>query len=187
MRYYPKLTGEKCFLSPINPDDLEIYTAWVNDPDIAINLELAHKVISHPLEREALERLSRDGQTFAVVESQTQELLGNCGYDHVDMINRAAGVGIFIGRKDLWGRGYGTEAMMLLLEFGFSYLNLTNIMLRTYAFNTRALRCYEKCGFTVMGRRRKARLVGGTAYDVIYMDITAEEFSGSPARPPVEG
>ena len=183
MRYYPKLTGTKCFLSPVNPDDLEIYTTWLNDPEISVNLDWAQRVISLPTEREALDRICREGRTLAIVDITTQELLGNCGLGNVDLVNRAAEAGIFIGRKDLWGNGYGTDAMMLLLEYGFSYQNLTNIMLRAYAFNTRAVRCYEKCGFKAMGRRRKSHLLGGVAHDEIYMDITSDEFAGSPARP----
>ena len=76
-------------------------------------------------------------------------------------------------------RGYGTEAVELLLGYGFNVLNLNNIMLTVFAFNKRALRCYEKAGFRVIGKRRKARFYAGRYHDEIFMDILAQEFKSS--------
>ena len=83
-----------------------------------------------------------------------------------------------IGNKEFWSRGYGTEALGLLLDFAFAILNLNNVLLEVHAFNTRAIRCYEKVGFKVVGRRRESRLVAGKHYDRIIMDILAREFQG---------
>ena len=73
---------------------------------------------------------------------------------------------------------HGTEAIKLILEYGFKYMNLNNIKLDLMEFNTRALKCYEKCGFKEYGRRRKCKFVNGKYYDSISMDILAEEFEG---------
>lgn len=63
-----------------------------------------------------------------------------------------------------------------MLDYGFNLLNLNNIMIRTYSFNKRAIACYKKAGFKEVGRRRQARIIGKEKYDMVYMDILAEEF-----------
>lgn len=68
---------------------------------------------------------------------------------------------------------------MLLLDYGFNILNLNNIYLRPYAFNARAIRCYEACGFQVAGRLREAKIINGQKYDEVWLDILASEFPGA--------
>jgi RimJ/RimL family protein N-acetyltransferase len=94
-------------------------------------------------------------------------------------------VGIFIGEKSYWNRGYGEEALRLLMDYAFNLLNLNNLMLNVYAFNSRAINCYKKIGFKEVGRRRQARRIQGKSYDIIYMDILAEEFNSASSLPPL--
>lgn len=98
--------------------------------------------------------------------------------EDINWINRTATLGIFIGDKEFRSKGYGTEAIRLILEYGFKYMNLYNIKLDLMEFNERALKCYEKCGFKEYGRRRKCKFVNGKYYDSISMDILADEFTG---------
>lgn len=179
MRYFQKIVGENIYLSPINPEDVEQYTEWINDPEISINLGVAANVFSLLKERETLERMAREGHNFAIIEIKHDRLLGNCSLMDVDLINRKAELGIFIGNKQYWNRGFGREAIMLLLDYGFNILNLNNIMLKVFSFNQRAINCYKKCGFKEIGRRREAKIIGNKKYDDIYMDILAEEFKTS--------
>lgn len=178
-RYFKKLVGEKCYLSPISAEDAETYVRWLNDLEVAQYLTLAHQVITVAAEKELLQKLSGEGQNFAVVDRKTDKLIGGCGLINPDHLNRIAEVGLFIGEKSFWNRGYGQEVLRLLLDYGFNILNLNNIMLTAYAFNTRAIRCYEKAGFKPIGRRRQARRIHGKSWDILYMDILAEEFNGS--------
>ena len=87
-------------------------------------------------------------------------------------------MGIFIGEKEGRDRGIGTEAINLILEYGFNYLNLNSIKLDVMEFNSRAIACYKKCGFKEMGRRRQCNYINGKYYDTILMDILKEEFAG---------
>jgi RimJ/RimL family protein N-acetyltransferase len=183
MKYFRKMIGKRCYLSPMNSEDAEKYVAWLADMEVAQYLTVAYHNINLDVERETLARFVRQGDHFAIVEGKKEELIGGCGFLNPDHINRTAEAGIFIGEKSYWNKGYGEEAMRLLLDYAFNILNLNNIMLSVYAFNTRAIRCYRKIGFKEIGRRRQARLIQGTSYDIIYMDILAEEFTGSSLPP----
>ena len=178
MRYFKKIVGSKVYLSPINIDDYEKYTQWLNDLEIAINLSSAHRIFSKEKEKEFLERLNKEGYNFAIVDKSKDELLGNCGLLNVDLVHGTAELGIFIGDRNYWDGGYGTEAVKLLLDYGFNLLNLNNIFLKVHSFNQRAIQCYKKCGFKEIGKRRQAYIIGGKKYDDIYMDIIADDFEG---------
>lgn len=186
MRYFKKIVGSLCYLSPVNPDDAEKYAEMLADLEVAQNLVVAPQIISLPAEREFVERACKTGYIFAIVDLESDALIGNCGLDNVDLINRSSECGIFIGNKQFWNKGYGTEAMCLLLDYAFSLLNLQSVMLQVYDFNTRAIRSYHKCGFKEIGRRRKARIIAGAAHDVIFMDILASEFTHGRIRVPIE-
>ncbi len=174
-RYFRKLVGKRCYLSPINVDDAEQYCVWLNDLEVARTLTLAHMNITLGAEREALERLSRE-HNYAIVLDGSDELIGNCGLIDVNHRDRACEIGIFVGNKDYWGQGYGPEAMELLIGYAFDYLNMRTILLRVYSYNERAIAAYRKIGFREIGTWRKAIALEGAEHDVIFMDLLAEEF-----------
>ena len=173
--YFKKMKGQKCYLSPIDINDVEKFTEMLNDLAVTENLVMFPHMISIENERNFLEKLSRE-HTYSIIDNATNELIGNCGYDSIDHINQTAGIGIFIGNKNYWNKGYGTEALILLMDHGFKALNLHNIHLSVYSFNERAIKCYEKIGFTKIGKRRETLLRGKTRYDIILMDILYNEF-----------
>lgn len=179
MRYFKKLEGDRLYLSPINIEDAELYTKWINDFDVTVNLLSTPVIYTLEKERAILERLSKDGINLAIIDKETDRVIGNCGLMEVNHLYRKADLGIFIGEKEYWGKGYGTEAIELVLDFGFNILNLNNIMLIVNSFNERAIRCYEKCGFKVIGKRRQAIIMGSETYDECFMDILASEFKKS--------
>jgi RimJ/RimL family protein N-acetyltransferase len=84
--------------------------------------------------------------------------------------------GITIGNASDRGQGFGTEATRLLLDYAFTVLGVHNVWLDTPAYNAGAIRAYEKSGFREIGRRRGARTLAGTRYDVVLMDCIADEF-----------
>lgn len=173
--YFKKMSGERCYLSPIELDDAPKYAAWLNDPEVTEGLVMATAVISLSNEREILARLAQE-HAYAVVDKASDELIGNVGLLNVNHLHRTAEIGIFIGDKRFWGKGYGREAMGLLIDYAYAKLNLNNIMLRVYAFNERAVRCYEALGFKKVGELREALTVNRKSYDVILMDLLPEDF-----------
>lgn len=173
--YFKKLVGEKCYLSPIDVNDAEKFTEWLNDLEITSRLGNYSSVLNVEAEKEFLEKLSKE-HNYSIVDIETDELIGSCGFVGVDHLNQTAETGIFIGNKKYWNKGYGTESLQLLVDYGFKALNLHNIMLRVFSFNEKALRVYEKLGFKVIGKRRESLKRGNILYDDIYMDILSKEF-----------
>ena len=175
MKYFKKISGNRIYLSPINADDVEIYTKWLNDPAVSINLGSYSKLISLHNERSFLEKLALEGHNYAIV-TDGGVLLGNIGLFDIDGISRTATVGLFIGEASERGKGYGAEALRLIVAYGFKTLNLQNIMLNVNAANEQALACYKKVGFREFGRRRAAKFIDGCYVDDIYMEILSKEF-----------
>ncbi|MDD3022483.1 MAG: GNAT family protein [Syntrophomonadaceae bacterium] len=173
-----KIPGRRIYLSPIDINDSEIYVRWLNDIVTYIYLDLAPLVINNVFKKGYLENaLKKGAQEFGIRLAADNKLIGNCGLININNINRKAELGIFIAEKDYLNQGYGSEAISLLLAYGFNILNLNSIYLRCYSYNMRAARCYEKCGFKPAGRYRQAKIINGVRYDDLLMDILAEEFS----------
>ena len=177
MKYFKKLVGDGIYLSPRNAEDAEIFTEWMNDFETTDYIGRSAGVVTLEGEKKYLEN-SNNETSFFIVTLEDDKLIGTVSLEKVNHINRCATLGIFIGDKDYRNNGYGTEAIRLILEFGFKYLNLKNIKLDLMEFNERALKCYTKCGFKEYGRRRKCRFIDGMYYDAIEMDILDEEFTG---------
>jgi RimJ/RimL family protein N-acetyltransferase len=176
MRYFKKINGERIYLSPMNKDDVEIYTKWLNTYDVSGNLGMYTQTISLSSEQKYLESLASGEQNFAIVTYDGDTLIGNIGFNEIDNISRRASVGLFIGEPENRGKGYGTEALSLILNYGFRELNYRNIMLRVHSDNEQGIDCYKKVGFNEFGRRHEAQYKNGKYIDVIYMEILSEEF-----------
>lgn len=178
MRYIKKLVGDRIYLSPRNPEDYEKFAEWLNDFETSDYIGYSGNLMSLPGEKEFLEKNNNPEATFSIVTIDEDKLLGSISLENIDYINRNATLGIFIGDKDYRSKGYGTEAIRLILEYGFKYKNLHNINLDLMSFNERALKCYTKCGFKEYGRRRACKYINGKYYDSIGMDILDNEFEG---------
>ncbi|MDQ3779893.1 MAG: GNAT family N-acetyltransferase [Chloroflexota bacterium] len=94
----------------------------------------------------------------------------------MDFLNRTASYGLMIGEPAARGRGYGTEAPILMLDYAFMALGLHSLYLSCYEFNLAGQRAYEKAGFKMIGRRRQCRWMGGRLWDELLMDCLATEF-----------
>lgn len=177
MRYFKKLVGKKVYLSPINIDDYEIYTKWMNDFKVTDGIGASARIYSLEREKEHLNNkaLSKD-YTFAIVDLETDELLGNCSLFEIDTIKGIATIGIMIGEEENRGKGYGTDALKALISYAFDYLNLHNLMLVVFSFNEIAINAYKKVGFKEFGRRHEAILLKGKYYDDIYMEILESDY-----------
>ena len=134
------------------------------------------KITTLESEKEWLKE-NQNKYNFAIVLKESDKLIGNISLIEVDLVHRNAVLGIFIGDDSNRGKGYGKEAIKLLLEYGFNNLNLNNIMLSVYSFNKRAIKVYESLGFKKFGTRHKSHYFKGKFYDEIQMEILKEEYS----------
>lgn len=171
MKYFKKIIGDRIYLSPRNSEDVEQFTQWLNDFETTDYLGRSGTLITIEREKKYLEENNSPESTFVIVTLDNNKMIGTVSLEKINWRNRTATLGIFIGDKDFRNKGYGTEAIKLILEYGFKYLNLYNIKLDLMGFNARALKCYEKCGFKEYGRRRKCEYLNGKYYDIISMDI----------------
>ena len=178
MKYFEKIAGERIYLSPLNPDDVELYTKWLNDPEVTSWLTMSSQVISLPSEREWLENATKKTDTyqFAIVLREGDRLLGNIGLMNIHPVYRTATFGMFIGEAEDRSKGYGAEALKLLVDYGFRWLGLRNIDLDVHAENARGIRCYEKVGFREYGRRTGVLLCDGKWHDCVKMELLAEDW-----------
>lgn len=168
MDYVRKICGKSVFLSPPLVEDYKTYTKWLNDIEVARGIHQYQKTISYENEKDFLEKFVRGQYNYAIVKNDNT-LIGTCALSEVDLIDGVATLGIFIGEKDNRNKGYGSEAINLLVDYGFKHLNLRNIMLKVYEFNKGAIKCYEKCGFETIGIRTKSHYFDGKYYDEIFM------------------
>lgn len=173
------MVGENIYLSPMNTEDYEIFTEWMNDFNTTDYIGRSCFNTTLESEKGFLEKNSKGQMRFMIVRLEDDIAIGTISLDCMCNINRRATLGIFIGDRNGRNKGYGTEAIRLLLDYGFNYLNLNNINLDLIEFNERALACYKKCGFKEYGRRRKSNFINGKYYDTIKMDILSEEFKES--------
>jgi RimJ/RimL family protein N-acetyltransferase len=171
------LRGSLVGLGPLDRRHIPLYLRWMNDPEVTRGLGRGGPY-TREMEEDWFERAStgKAGVQFTIYELEALRPIGTVGLDAIDHYRASATFGISIGEKSCWNRGYGTEATRLTLDYAFTMLNLQNVTLSVYSFNPRAQRAYEKAGFRVIGRQRRAIPLAGERYDVILMDAIPEEF-----------
>lgn len=119
---------------------------------------------------------TNDTYTFAIETKESKELIGGCGINAIDWKNSRATVGIFIGKEGYLSKGYGTDAMKVLVNFIFNEMNINKVKLEVYSFNARAIKCYEKLGFVQEGCLRKEIFREGKYHDILHYGLFREEF-----------
>ena len=186
MQYFRKIVGDRIYLSPRGASDEEIekFTEWMNDFQVTDYINKSEQIMTAIGEKEWLENNARknENKNFNIIDLNSNKLIGTIGLEKFNWTSRNAVLGIFIGDENYRNNGYGTEAIKLLLEFGFKYLNLHSIRLSLLSVNERAHKCYLKCGFKDAGKSREEIFLNGKYYDKLYMDILEGEFEGDYIR-----
>jgi len=162
--------------------DIQLFTKWLNDPDVHRYLGTVYLPLSMANEEQWFDSMLKrplEEQPFAIEIKQGDgwRLVGNCGFMDIHWTARCAEVGILIGDKTCWNKGYGTEVMRMLLQVGFGTLNLNRIFLQVYDGNLGGIRAYEKAGFTHEGRFRQGAFLAGKYCDILLMSILRSEWS----------
>lgn len=176
----PRLQGTLVMLREYRSEDLSWMRQWVNDREIVMHLSdiflYPHALESTEAYLDAMLDGSSDSRGFVIADPVTEAYIGQVNLDSIDWKNRVGKIGIVIGSTENHGRGYGTEAMKLLIDFAFLEMNLNRLELEVYDFNERAIRSYLNCGFIQEGRLRERQYKNGKYSDVIQMGILKSDW-----------
>lgn len=169
--------GEKVILRSYEKSDIEKAHKLFNDLEVQ-RLISPRSIFPSSYEQEELflvdEGIScKDKERAYVFAIQTIEgvYIGGCSYKNLDRKNSTTHIGIAIADKGYWGRGYGTDAMKILIKFLFEEFNIRKILLEVFSYNERAVKCYTKLGFVEEGRLKDQIYRDGKYHDTIIMSL----------------
>lgn len=172
--------GRRVRLRAVEHEDVKKFHEWVNDPEVTRGLAMYLPMSLADEENWFNSFAKRDARekplAIEVRKSKSWKLIGNCGVFDIESVNSSAELGIMIGDKSEWNKGYGSEVMVLLLRHCFETLNLHRVFLRVHTENIRAVRSYEKAGFILEGRLREAVYKSGKYEDVLIMSVLNSEW-----------
>jgi RimJ/RimL family protein N-acetyltransferase len=186
-RPLPTIRGEHVYLRPAERDDIDLFVRWFADSETTRYLSMRAPFSKAMEERwfdSMLEQQGKRAYHFVICLLADDRAIGTAGFHHVNQEDGNAAFGISIGEKDEWSKGYGTDALRAICDFGFGQLRLERIELDVYEENRRARRSYEKAGFTTEGTLRHAHFSDGRHHDVIRMSLLRDEWLAQGRRLP---
>ena len=173
------LEGVLVNLRAIERTDAEHVHRWRNDREVTYTLGRRY-MMPLPYVESWVEQFAATPGGFEnahfTIETKDGRVIGDTGLFGVSAENREAYLGMMIGEKDCWSRGYGSDALRTLLRFAFQEMNLNRVALHVFDFNPRAIASYRKCGFAEEGRMRQAMYRDGEFHDIVMMGLLREEF-----------
>jgi len=171
---YPEnnISGIKTVLRKLKRIDLERSMAWLKDP--STNKFLSQDFNNLTIEQEEawydIIQNSKNDLVFAILDKNGLKYIGNCALHKIDLEKHTCEIGIVIGERKYWNRGFGSDAIKSVVQFAFKDLNLSNILLNVYRYNKRAIKAYKKCGFVQVKVLEKNHFYGGKYWDTLVME-----------------
>jgi diamine N-acetyltransferase len=180
------VSGKLVRLRPLRRDDHRISVAWRNDPAVRDYIMGYRFPVTAEMEADWVERVLKDqGRTrlvLAIEDLRDGALVGFVYLSDIDWISRTAEFGILIGDKSRQGRGFGHEALELIVAHAFGVMGLERIFLRVAAYNRPAIQLYRRFGFVDEGRMRRHVLLANRRHDVLLMGLLRSEFTRTVGR-----
>jgi RimJ/RimL family protein N-acetyltransferase len=176
----PQLLGERVTLSPLRPEDSPLLFEWINDREL-VTLSAPFEPVSAQAHGRWFNsiRFRDDVRIFGIRLHDDDRLVGSCQLHSIHPVQRSAELTIRIGEAEARGRSVGTEAVRLLLRYGFEELALHRIYLHVFDSNEPAQRLYRSVGFRREGVLREAAHIDGVWIDVVLMAMLRSEYSGA--------
>lgn len=176
---HPFIIGENIYLRGLQKSDLEgDYFDWLNDAEVTKFMDSG--VFPNTMEKmEEFYRntaMSSNNAIFAIVDKETDKHVGNIRLGPINWVTRISPLGIMIGNKEFWGRGYGTEAIRLVSDYAFKRLNLHKVFAGVGAVNQSSAKAFSKAGFEIEGQAKSQFFLDGEYHDLLYLGITKEDF-----------
>ena len=177
--------GELVRLTAVEPQkDAPLFAGWQRDSEYArmLDSDPVH-LWSSGQNQEWLEKQQKEdgfeGIQFMIRTLDDDKPIGFIDLGGISWHNGSGWVGIGIGERAYWDKGYGTDAMRIMARYAFEELGLNRLNLNVFSYNTRAIHVYEKIGYQVEGRIPEVLHREGQRWDLIFMGLLREEFSGS--------
>ena len=175
------LVDKRVSIRPFGADDLAALRRWHDDPEVMRYWGDRFPIVdAHAFDADLAPngRFTQFGENgYFCICDETGRAIGRIDYEGFDLPARQAELSILIGEKDAWSKGYGSEAITLLLEWLFNDRGAHRVWLEVYPDNTRAQRTYEKVGFVREGTKREASYMDGRWHDEHLYSILKQEFN----------
>lgn len=181
MRLQPLFIGNLVRLAATDKADHELIAQWTNNDEY---MRLMDTDPARPMSKEAVDKFQEkfdnpNNYEFRIRTLADDTLIGFVALE-VQWPNQNTWLAIGIGNPDYWGRGYGSDALQLALRYAFNELGVHRVTLNVLGYNTRAMRVYEKAGFTREGVLREIFYRDGKRWDMVYYGLLRHEWeSGS--------
>ncbi len=192
LRYFPKLVkgmsvsslslnntileGSKVVLRPFEDSDMSYLLSWYNDYELNRLAGWSNSKVSASKLKYNMARSFGSDPMNLMIDNLNGKPIGTIQLYDFNNQDKSCKLGIRIGDRDYWSKGYGGDAVNTIVEYAFCSLDMYRVDLRVYEYNERAARCYEKCGFKLEGRTRKSAYIDGSYYDEILMGLLKSEF-----------
>lgn len=164
-------------IRPITEADTALIVKWRNAPSVVDQFIYRTPLTEQDHLRWFHERIETgEVVQFIITDTEAGKDVGSVYFRDIDRVNKKCEYGIFIGDESCRGRGIGSQAAKLALEYGFNELNMNRIFLRVFAKNPRAIKSYENAGFKFEGKFRQDVIIDGVAYDMVFMAILRDEW-----------
>jgi len=170
------LQGNKVTLRPGVESDIYYLSKWYNDVELNRLAGWSNSRVTPDKLRYNISRSFGYDPMNLMIDDEEGKPIGTIQLYDFNEQDRNCKLGIRIGDRDYWGKGYGEDAIRTLLEYAFMKLDLYRVTLKVYEYNERAVRCYLKCGFRQEGRTRQSAYIDGEFYDEIIMGILKSDF-----------
>jgi len=170
--------GNKVYVRTLKRSDLAKIVQWKNDPEIAYLVRGCPIQTNLRLESKRFDKTREEGDgTRLMITTKQGEPIGMIALGDIDKTNKKASLGMLIGEKQYWNRGYGSDALIALIDYMFNKLDFNRVSLEVFDYNHRAKRAYEKIGFKVEGVQREGLIQGNEYHDIYLMGITKRDFN----------
>jgi len=171
--------SSRIFFRKMTEEDVSIYHKWRNDSEVMRTTNPSMDVFTLADTKQFVEHVilgSNTSKSYMIIDKESLQPIGITSLIQIDLKNRNSECIIDIGEKEYWGKGYGKEALKLLLDYAFLEMNLHRVSLRVFSFNQKAIAMYEKIGFRQEGASRQSIYREGQWHDIIHMGILQQEY-----------
>lgn len=175
------LAGKSVVLRPVKRSDVSYFLKWFNDDEVTRYLKL-HLPVTEMAQEKLIEELAttRAGTEawfiIEAIEDGDHRVIGATDLNRINHKDHSAAFSIVIGEKEYWGKGHGTEACRLIINYGFEQLNLHRISSSVVSYNERSIRMHKRVGFKEEGRQREAWFKNGAYHDNVVFGILRGEW-----------